>query len=187
MKIYTKTGDTGSTSLLGKESVLKSDLRVEAYGSVDELNATIGILVSEMETIPFNGSKDISKDLIRVQNRLFVIGSHLACVDPTFQKSLPEFKTGWVAELESKIDAHTADLPQQKEFILPGGTKAASASHLCRTVCRRAERRTVELHQTDAINEEIIIYLNRLSDYFHTTARLINHAGGHKDVAWAKE
>ena len=182
MKIYTKKGDSGSTSLLGKSDVLKSDERVDAYGTVDELNAQIGQLVAGLASE--QGFEQELEALNYVQNRLFVIGSYLACVDENMRSMLPPLKSEWSHELESQIDSYSEALPEQKEFILPGGHPLAALTHVCRTVCRRAERRCVAL---DSESPDLITYLNRLSDYFHLLARHLNAKFKVSDHTWIKE
>ncbi len=179
MKIYTKTGDTGVTSLLGGTKVSKADIRLEAYGTVDELNSAVGLLISDLvdETeITF---------LTEVQKQLFELGSELA-VDPDHP---PGFSFDTIAEkdieaLESRIDAYTEDLPELKNFVLPGGSSSASHAHLCRTICRRAERRSVALHAQSPVRAQVVVYLNRLSDYFFVLARYILHQQGGEEVIW---
>jgi cob(I)alamin adenosyltransferase len=176
MKIYTKGGDKGHTSLLGGKRVPKSDLRIETYGTLDELNAHVGLLRSQKI------SESIKEDLLTVQNKLFVIGSLLACeIDPdTF--GLSKILSKDVAELESRIDTMENELPVLKKFILPGGHLAVSQCHVARSVCRRAERITVLLNEDELIDKKIIIYLNRLSDYLFVLARKIGHDLGIPEI-----
>jgi cob(I)alamin adenosyltransferase len=179
VKIYTKTGDDGTTGLLGKGRVRKDDLRIEAYGTVDELNALIG--TARAAGIDTRG--DVA--LARVQNELFAVGSALADPDPAG----PFFSTvgaEHVEGLEGLIDATEAELPPLSQFILPGGTPAAAALHLARTVCRRAERQTVRLANAPGqhVAGSVVTYLNRLSDALFVLARAANHREGVSDVPW---
>jgi cob(I)alamin adenosyltransferase len=178
MKIYTKTGDIGETSLFGGRRVLKSELRIEAYGTVDELNSWIG-LVRDVQTDA--AVKALLKD---IQDRLFTLGSVLAA-DPANNKikTLDLYESD-IEILEKAIDQMDSQLEPLKNFILPGGHVNVSYCHLARTVCRRAERLTVALNQSDALNPLIIKYLNRLSDYLFTLARKIAKDLGVEEVNW---
>lgn len=180
MKIYTKTGDTGQTGLFGGGRVSKDHPRVMAYGDVDELNATIGVVRA---TIP-----DFERDLLEaIQRDLFSIGGHLATPDPDkVRKALAraEFDASRVTALEAAIDRATTLLPPLRSFILPGGTPGAAALHVARTTCRRAERSVVHLASQAPVPELFVVYLNRLSDVLFTLARLANHEAGVEDVAW---
>lgn len=181
MKIYTRTGDTGSTGLFGGPRVSKDDDRIEAYGTVDELNAAIGMARSA-------GVGDvIDQQLDQIQHELFSIGAELATPDPD-EHDLRIIGETHVAALETWIDEHEGTVPPLKHFILPAGHPAATALHLARGICRRAERRTVTLvrrHEV-SISEELIIYLNRLSDLLFVLARAVNHAQGVKESQWIK-
>jgi cob(I)alamin adenosyltransferase len=182
MKIYTRKGDQGQTRLVGGRTVSKTDLRIESYGSVDELNSLLGFVQSELgATIP-----DLSRELAQIQNELFCVGSLLGCEDPQLRASLPALPAGATSRLEGSIDRMSAELPELKQFILPGGTRAASSLHIARTVCRRAERRTVELHNAHPEHEPELMYLNRLSDYLFTAARFANLKAGVTDQPWVK-
>ena len=174
-KIYTKTGDAGQTALFGGRRVSKSDLRVDAYGSVDELNAFIGLLRDYVQ------EESLQNVLSEIQHRLFSIGAHLAS-DPEKFPMQPDLEETDVALLENEIDRMEEALQPLQNFILPGGHLAVSHAHVCRTVCRRAERLTVALHQVEPISLLAIQYLNRLSDYFFVLARFLalqNQAGEH--------
>jgi len=165
MKIYTKTGDTGETSLIGGKRVKKNHLRLNAYGTIDELNANIGFLCDfEIDTTTI-------RTLRTVQSRLFDLGANLACENPELLAKIPQINEAEIQEIENEIDAIERTLPKLTNFILPGGSKEASVCHICRTVCRRAERLCVELAGEDPINMLIIKYLNRLSDYFFVLSR----------------
>ncbi|SEB96412.1 cob(I)yrinic acid a,c-diamide adenosyltransferase [Paenibacillus sp. GP183] len=180
MKIYTRTGDAGQTGVIGGR-VDKDDIRVEAYGTVDELNCYLGQAISFMNPDTFN---DLLEDLLQVQHELFDCGSDLATLKP----ELRPFKVtaGMVDVLEAWIDKYDAETPDITRFILPGGNQASSALHICRTVCRRAERRVVTLARTQEINPEVRRYLNRLSDLFFTVARTANFREGVADVEYLR-
>lgn len=165
MKIYTKTGDKGTTSLLGGQRVAKYELRIEAYGSVDELNANLGLLRDHLSMLP-----EQQNQLISVQNALFAIGSHLA-TEGTPAFPLPELKETWSTQLEKAMDRMDESLPPLRNFVLPGGHSAVSVAHICRTVCRRAERRVAALGAESEIPDPVLPYLNRLSDYLFVLSR----------------
>lgn len=180
MKIYTKTGDKGETGLFGGERVSKSDPRIEAYGTVDELNATVGVALAALEG-------RYTEELQRIQSDLFNVGAELAARPGSGKAAqtvlLEKERIGW---LEQEIDKHEASLPALRNFILPGGSPGAAALHLSRTVCRRAERAIVSLAAKESVRGVLIEYMNRLSDYFFTLARLANQDSGIKDVEWKK-
>jgi cob(I)alamin adenosyltransferase len=178
-KIYTKTGDDGTTALFGGTRVLKHGIRIESYGTVDELNAVLGmVLTHEM-------SEQLRGELTQLSSDLFTLGADLATpLDPPPTYHIPRIVEEHVAGLERKIDAHDATLPELKAFILPGGTQAAAGLHLARTVCRRAERRCVLLAENEDVGEYVVRYLNRLSDYLFMAARVANHTAGVVDVPW---
>lgn len=178
MKIYTKTGDDGSTGLIGGSRVPKSDLRLDCYGTADELNATLGLVLAT--AMPW-----MKELLLPVQNELFVIGSHLAAPAGATQP-LPPIKQSSIARLETHIDAMQSQLPPLTAFILPGGTETAARLHLARTVCRRCERLVVAFTAATPVDAEVITYLNRLSDFLFVVARLANHSEGVADVPWEK-
>lgn len=174
MPIYTKTGDTGSTSLFGGKRVLKCEELVDVYGSIDELNSWIGKIASDIQ------SPDVQAFLSAIQSDLFTIGSHLAGWKADLKHILTRVK-----EMEERIDILDDTLPKLKNFILPGGTKLASEIHLSRAVCRRVERQTVALGQKQEVDPRIFIYLNRLSDLLFMLARFINHEAGIVEVTWS--
>ena len=180
LKIYTKTGDKGKTSLLGGTKVWKSDLRIESYGTVDELNSYIGLVSDHL-------SEEHSKNILKeIQDRLFTIGSSLAC-DPVKEPlmKIPDLKEQDVEFLEKEIDGMTEKLPPMKNFILPGGHVAVSTTHIARCVCRRAERLCVNMQEREmSIEPLIIIYLNRLSDYLFVLARYIAHLLNVEEIPW---
>ena len=177
MKIYTKTGDDGGTGLFGGPRVRKNDPRIEAYGTVDELNAVLGVV--RTHEVP----GDIDQLLQQMQNELFDLGAELATPEPE-RFGLKLLGDTHIEQLEQAIDRHEAELEPLKQFILPGGTPAAAALHLARTVCRRAERMLVEFNDSTPISRNTIIYLNRLSDLLFVLARVVNHRAGLADVPW---
>lgn len=185
MKIYTRTGDAGSTGLFGGPRVAKDDARIEAYGTVDELNAALGCVRSAVAAGSFDPVLD--RQLEQVQHELFSIGAELATPDPDAHQ-LRTITTTHVARLESWIDEHEEGLPPLKQFVLPSGTHAASILHLARAVCRRAERRVVTLADRAEveISDAVIIYLNRLSDYLFVLGREANSQAGVADVPWKR-
>lgn len=180
MKIYTKKGDAGETSLFGGTKTRKSNIRISAYGTVDELNSTIGMVLS------YSISKQGETILSQVQNDLFVVGATLATPDP--QKSrIDQVSHSEIENLEQWIDTLEEELPPLKSFILPGGAGAGSTLHFARTVCRRAERETVQLAESEDIPPDTIIYLNRLSDLLFVLARYENKQQGEKETPWIPE
>lgn len=177
MKIYTKTGDKGTTGLFGGARVSKDDVRIESYGTVDELNSYIGTLISRLT--------DISQQelLTEVQNRLFTIGSNLAS-DPSKEMITPDLTVQDIEKLESAMDHMNENLESLRAFVLPGGSFEVGLAHICRTVCRRAERRVVALAKVSQVDDHIVKYLNRLSDYFFVLSRMICKNQGAKEVQW---
>lgn len=185
MKIYTRTGDRGETGLFGGQRVRKDHARVEAYGEVDELNSVLGIVAGRLAA---EGQEEIAAGVREIQADLLVIGANLATPRPEDggreNAHIPVLPAGRVEELERWIDAAEEELEPLKSFILPGGGEAASFLHLARTVCRRAERGCVSLAHAAHIEEEMVVYLNRLSDLLFTLARLANRRAGIPDVPW---
>jgi cob(I)alamin adenosyltransferase len=186
MKIYTRTGDLGKSSLFSGERVSKNHARIKTYGEVDELNSVIGALIAFLT----GGSGVLEKPLREIQSDLFQVGAWLATVpdSPAAQRLAP-FTAAPTQRLEQQIDALQAELPELRAFILPGGHKAAAWAHLARTVCRRAERTAIDLIQNDAGQAPsslgpILTYLNRLSDYLFVAARFCNHSAGLSDILW---
>jgi cob(I)alamin adenosyltransferase len=180
LKIYTKTGDKGTTSLIGGTKVLKSHRRIEAYGTTDELNSFIGLCIDYLK------SNSIQNVLPEIQDRLFTIGSALAC-DPDKETKLkiPDLKAEDITLLETEIDTMNEKLPPMKSFILPGGHKAVSVLHITRCVCRRAERCCVRLQKKKEEVEPLIIqYLNRLSDYLFVLSRFTANKLGAEEIPW---
>ena len=180
MKIYTKTGDKGETGLFGGERVSKDSLRISAYGTIDELNSVIGLAITEV------GDKSVKENLLKIQNQLFVVGSDLATPEEEKTKKLNIQRTpaSYYADIEKMIDEYDEQLEELRNFILPGGSKGAAMLHVCRTICRRAEREVVALKKTVTIGENIIIFLNRLSDLFFVLSRFENKVSNHPDVIW---
>ena len=175
-KIYTRTGDDGTTGLADGERVAKHDPRVEAGGAVDETNSLIGLLLTERSL-----SDAIASPLRRIQHELFEIGAELSL--PRYRKIGPEH----VSRLELELDALNADLPPLAEFVLPGGSRAAAICHVARTVCRRAERRACAAASQHALNPELLRYMNRLSDLLFVMARRLMRDGGGQEVLWQRE
>lgn len=175
-KIYTKTGDRGETSLLGGRRVLKTDLRIEAGGTIDELNSLIGVLISQNRNLKF---KD---ELIHIQKDLFEIGWKLTSPSEKSKNNLEDR----ILDIEKIIDELSKELPELKNFVLPNGGVSGSLLHLARAVCRRAERRTVELSRKEGIDKSMIIYLNRLSDLLFTMARFINYQERKKEEIYKR-
>ena len=180
MKIYTKTGDDGGTGLWGGLRVGKDSARVQAYGTVDECNAAIGVARAVLGAVPELHDLDVL--LARIQNQLFVVGADLAT--PGVAASIPRIGPDEIALLEQTIDALENELEPLKQFILPGGTLAAAQLHLARTICRRAERAVVALAREEQIGQDVGVYLNRLSDCLFVLARAANARASVPDVPW---
>jgi len=178
MKIYTKTGDKGETSLFGGKRVPKHDLRIETYGTVDELNSYIGLIRDQKM------DKHSFEVLIEVQDRLFTLGSILATAPENKKVKLPLLKEEDVTFLEQEIDQMNAHLPKIRSFILPGGHTTVSYCHIARCVCRRAERLVTHLSQKEEVNNLIITYLNRLSDYIFVLSRQLTQDLNAKEIPW---
>ena len=178
-KVYTRTGDKGTTSLVGGVKISKSDVRIEAYGTVDELSAHLGLLAALLP------EGDDRQNVIRVQNNLFNVCTHLA----TDQSQTPLYPSahlpdGETAFLESEIDRMMKLLPERQGFVLPGGTQVAAQAHVARTVCRRAERRIAALVEVAKVGVEMQQYVNRLSDYLFVLAKIINFNSGQAEIIW---
>jgi len=178
MKIYTKTGDKGLTSLIGGIRVVKHHIRIESYGTVDELNSYIGLICDQ--DIPVH-DKEILK---QIQDRLFIIGSSLASDPEKSRMIIPDLHLADIELLEKEMDNMNETLPELRHFILPGGSSTISYCHIARCVCRRAERITVHLAEESSVDEKVTIYLNRLSDYLFTLARKIGHDNGVPENKW---
>lgn len=186
MKIYTRTGDRGETGLFGGLRVRKDHARVESYGEVDELNSVLGLAAAQLRA---DGEEALADRILLLQADLLAVGANLATPGPEdggrASDYIPPVPSERVAEMERWMDEAEAELVPLRTFILPGGGEAAARLHLARTVCRRAERRAISLAHLAHIDEQVIVYLNRLSDLLFTLARLANHRRGLPDVAWA--
>jgi cob(I)alamin adenosyltransferase len=178
MKIYTKKGDNGTTSLIGGTRVPKHHLRIESYGTVDELNSYIGLIRDQ------NIAKEDITVLLEIQDRLFTIGSHLAAEPGKSKMVLPELFEKDITFLEDEIDRMDDLLEEMRSFVLPGGNTVVSYSHIARCVCRRAERIAVHLSEESEVDEKIITYLNRLSDYLFTLSRKLTKDLDANEIAW---
>jgi len=181
MKLYTKTGDQGQTGLIGGTRVPKNDVRIEAYGTVDELNSFIGMLTT------YDLSDENLTFLRLVQINLFVIGSYLAT---DFSKMEPKeesiLKTNSIEQIEKEIDRLDSSLPPLNSFILPGGSQSGALSHVCRTISRRAERRIFDMNNTYKIDNQMLVYFNRLSDYFFALSRQLTINKGFEEIYWKR-
>ena len=188
MKIYTRTGDKGTTALFGGTRLPKHHIRIESYGTVDELNSYLGLLCDQ------EISDEYKSNLKQIQHNLFTVGSTLA-TDPEKNKkkdgksrlNIPLIDTSAIAFLETEMDKMDETLPPMTHFILPGGHQTVSFCHIARCVCRRAERLVVALSQEEAVPQEVITYLNRLSDYLFVLARKLTHDLGAEEVKWIPE
>lgn len=180
VRIYTKTGDKGATTLIGGTKVPKSDIRIETYGTVDELNSWIGMVNDQLN------DEEFKIELKEIQDRLFTIGASLATdAEKEPKMKLPDLNQGDIEFLEKRIDVMTAALPPMKSFILPGGHVTVSSIHITRCVCRRAERLAVNMQQHELfVDTKVIQYLNRLSDYLFTLARFVAQKLGAAEVPW---
>lgn len=179
-KIYTKTGDKGKTSLFGGKRVPKDHFRIEAYGTIDELNSFIGLLRDSID------KESIKNELFKIQNRLFDLGSYLATPGKKLSDP-PPVPESFIQQIENWIDDKDSNLPSLTNFILPGGHVCVSHTHVCRTVCRRAERRLVSLSGEAKIHPLTVKFLNRLSDYFFVLGREIAYLYGAEEVLWTKD
>lgn len=192
-KVYTRTGDAGTTRLVGGQSVPKTDPRIEAYGTVDELNATLGLVrVALADTRREVGDDTETRTLARldhfveeIQQRLFDLGSELACLPEDLEAGMPQIAQGDVDALEAEIDVLNGRLATLKSFVLPGGGRAGAAFHLARTVCRRAERRLLALAAGAEVRPEVRRYLNRLSDYLFVAGRAAAQAAEVPETLWS--
>ena len=183
MKIYTKTGDKGDTGLFGGERVSKNSPRLNAYGTIDELNSFIGLAITEVK------GEEVKSLLNKIQNQLFTVGSDLATPETEKNNKLNITRTpeSFHLEIENEIDKYEAKLEPLKNFILPGGSKSAALLHVCRTVARRAEREVVALNSTVKIDGNIIIFLNRISDLFFVLSRYENYVSKIPDTIWESQ
>ncbi len=180
-KVYTRTGDKGTTSLVGGVKIRKNSVRLEAYGTVDELSSHLGLLAATL------GEGHEKEFVQNIQNNLFYVCTHLA----TDQSQTPLYPSGKLPEgetetLEKEIDSTLAELPEKLGFVLPGGTTKAATAHVCRTVCRRAERRIADLAETETVGEDIMRYVNRLSDYLFVLAKKLNFMDKQEEKTWCK-
>jgi cob(I)alamin adenosyltransferase len=183
MRIYTKRGDDGSTGLFGGPRVGKDDLRVSAYGDVDELNSALGVARSALQADA--RLADLDRFAARLQSELFDLGAELATPDlDSVKMAVPRTQAEDVLRLEREIDRLEAELPELRAFILPGGTPAAAQLHLCRTVCRRAERLVVALSRKEKVSAHALAYVNRLSDLLFVMARAACHRAGAGEIQW---
>lgn len=180
MKIYTKTGDKGETGLFGGDRVPKNSIRIEAYGTIDELNSFIGLAVNAVN------NQEIKGVLESIQHELFTLGSDLATPENerTLKLGIPRVPAHMYVNLEGEIDRFEDRLEELRNFILPGGNKGASVLHVCRAVCRRAERQVTALKNMEKVNDNILIYLNRLSDLLFVLSRYENSTSGVPDIKW---
>jgi cob(I)alamin adenosyltransferase len=179
MKIYTKTGDKGTTALVGGRRVSKGDLKIESYGTVDELNSWIGLVRDQ----PINESRlDLLKE---IQDRLFTIGADLASEpEQVRKKPIPSLLEEDITLLENEMDKMDTELPPLRSFVLPGGNQSVSFAHLARTVCRRAERLVIRLSEEEEVNPMVIKYINRLSDYLFVLSRKMTQEAGSEEITW---
>lgn len=178
MKIYTKTGDSGQTSLFGGKRVNKNDVRINSYGTIDELNSIIGLILTEKV------NERTNEILNNIQHILFAIGAELATPSDVKSSVINSLSVDEILSIEQIIDEIENQLSPLKNFILPGGTRSAALLHLARTVCRRAERNIVEIEKDERINPNIIIYINRLSDLLFVIARFENHVTSTPEIEW---
>ena len=185
MKIYTKTGDKGTTSLFGGRRVEKNSVRIRAYGDIDELNSQVGMVIAKMPGV------DLSRKLLRVQSELFVLGTDLATPQEVSAKGrsasggkVPRVKKSFITRLEKEIDDWQKKLPEIRNFILPGGSEVGARLHLARAIARRAERAIVDLSSVEKINRNAPVYINRLSDWFFVLARYVNKLDNATETIW---
>lgn len=178
MKVYTKTGDAGTTSLVGGKRVPKDCARLESYGTIDELNSQVGLLLT------YVAEQQDRECLIGIQNCLFVVGAQLATESPNVPSSV--ITDDDVSVLENNIDKASEGLPKWRGFTLPSGCRAAALAHVCRTVCRRAERRILTLNSEEKVDPQLLKYINRLSDYFYVLALRLNFLHGTEEILWQK-
>ena len=178
MKIYTKTGDKGDTALFGGKRVSKGELRIETYGTVDELNSYVGLLRDQEVNQKRKGT------LVEIQDRLFTIGSILATEPGNTKVKIPSIQESDISFLEKEIDSMESSLSPMKSFVLPGGHQSVSIGHITRTVCRRAERLVIRLHELETVDPLVITYLNRLSDYFFVLCRKMTSELGAEETPW---
>ena len=179
MQLYTKRGDYGNTNLIGGRTISKDSIRVDTYGTLDELNSLVGVVISQLS----EDENQLKKELKTIQLNLFDCGTDLATLEGKRDYIITKETVEW---LESRIDIHSEEPPVIEKFVLPGGDPVASTLHLTRTVTRRAERIIVSLSKTESINRTVMIYINRLSDYFFALARVVNYRKGVKETFYEK-
>lgn len=177
MKVYTRTGDDGTTALFGGQRIPKYALRIESYGTVDELNTAMGMLVQAVE------DASLHPFLRTIQSRLFDVGAHLAAV-PDKKLKLPIIGENLIDDLENEMDRMDAELEPLRHFVLPGSGEANARAHVCRAVCRRAERLVVLLNKEEGVEDILVRYLNRLSDYFFVLSRYLSMQRGDEEIKW---
>ncbi len=180
--LYTGTGDAGTTSLVYGERVKKNSVRLEAYGTVDELSSALGMIASDKECVA-----EVKGEILNVQNELFNIGSYLATEAKESQMKCPSMSAERISELEGWIDALDEQTPKIRAFVLPGGCELASKAHMARVICRRAERRILNLADETFIDPQVVKYINRLSDYLFIAARYFNFIQGVEEIVWKRE
>jgi cob(I)alamin adenosyltransferase len=187
-RIYTKAGDGGETRLVGGQKVPKDSARIESYGTVDELSSVLGLARAALATPPVPaGAPELSDVLKRIQNELFNLGSDLATLPEDRHPKQPLIEARHVTALEHEIDAWNADLPELRSFVLPGGGWVASYLHLARTICRRAERQVITLRRTETVGDQVVPYLNRLSDHLFVMSRHASRLYGEPEPLWTPE
>ncbi|MCM1369516.1 MAG: cob(I)yrinic acid a,c-diamide adenosyltransferase [Candidatus Amulumruptor caecigallinarius] len=180
--LYTRTGDSGTTSLVGGERVKKNSERLEAYGTIDELSSAIGLLASDAKC-----TNEVKGQLMEIQNELFNVGCYLATAVPEGEElSCTYIKEGCLQNLESWIDALDEQTPKIRAFVLPGGSETSAKAHMARVICRRAERRILDLNEITYVDPKVIKYVNRLSDYLFIVARYENFMQGEEEIIWKK-
>lgn len=184
-RVYTKTGDRGETRLIGGDKVSKASIRIDCYGTVDELNATLGLVQVALQKAP--ACAELSPVIIRVQNELFNLGAQLATPDPERRAKMPDLREEHTVRLERECDDFNEGLPELRSFVLPGGTQVAAALHLSRTVCRRAERLVVALSESEHVGAVHLTYLNRLSDALFIFSRWAVAQEGADEPLWEPE
>ena len=183
-RVYTKTGDRGETGLVGGKRVAKDSLRIEAYGTVDELNSIVGLTRVFNQEVETDEVREIDGYLRQIQNELFDLGSELATPPETFVEGMPRVKPEQVRRMEETMDRYQKELQPLKSFVLPGGGKVSGLLHQCRTVCRRTERQVLRLSRCEEIGPWPLIYLNRLSDFFFVLSRWVAKRWGEEEFLW---
>lgn len=180
--LYTRTGDTGQTSLVGGQRIDKTDQRLEAYGTIDELSSSLGVVAGDKSC-----HDEVKGQLREIQNELFNLGAYLAtAVKPGTEPKCETIDAAKIQELEGWIDALDEQTPKIQSFVLPGGVSAAAATHMARTICRRAEREIIALSKNEYVDPQVMTYVNRLSDYLFAAARFINFMAGEQEIIWKK-